>query len=299
MITVAAPCLVPSEPPVPCANARSQFLTCTAGCASPRNWRTASTTLVRPPRFAGWLLHSPPPSVLNGNLPVPEIRLPSDDEPAALALLAEAEILDLHQDGDRKAVIDRGVFDVAGLDPGLGKGRRPRPHRARIGQVDLPAHLMLGRFAGAEDLDLGPFEALCDFGAGDNDRPAAVADHAAIEPVQRVGDHRRVDDILDRDDVAQHRMRIVLRVVRGGDFDPSELFAGRPVLVHVAHCAHRVHVRSGGPVGVFERRVGRVLGGARRSSGRLALAARLAGERDQRDTCICRAQSPPRHAQHG
>src|SRR5271166_4238886 len=78
MITVAAPCLVPSEPPVPCANARSQFLTCTAGWASPRNWRTASTTLVRPPRFAGWLLHNPPPSVLNGNLPVPEIRLPSE-----------------------------------------------------------------------------------------------------------------------------------------------------------------------------------------------------------------------------
>src|SRR6266404_9514783 len=53
MMTVAAPCLVPSEPPVPCANARSQFLTCTAGCASPRNWRTASTTLVRPPRLDG------------------------------------------------------------------------------------------------------------------------------------------------------------------------------------------------------------------------------------------------------
>src|SRR5262249_50285088 len=27
MMTVAAPCLVPSEPPVPCANARSQFFT--------------------------------------------------------------------------------------------------------------------------------------------------------------------------------------------------------------------------------------------------------------------------------
>src|SRR6516162_20537 len=77
IMTVAAPCRVPSEPPVPCARAISQFLTCTAGCASPRNCRTASTTLVRPPRLAGWLLHSPPPSVLNGSLPVPAIRLPS------------------------------------------------------------------------------------------------------------------------------------------------------------------------------------------------------------------------------
>ena len=46
-------------------------------CASPRSCRTASMTLVMPPRFAGWLLHSPPPSVLNGSLPTPEIRLPS------------------------------------------------------------------------------------------------------------------------------------------------------------------------------------------------------------------------------
>src|ERR1700730_14285404 len=42
-------------------------------------------------------------------------------KPAALSLLAEAEILDLHQDGDRKAVVDRGVFDVGGSHPGLGK----------------------------------------------------------------------------------------------------------------------------------------------------------------------------------
>src|SRR5216683_2454357 len=77
MITVAAACRVPSDPPVPCASAISRFLTCTAGCASPRSWRTASSTLVSPPRFEGWLLQRPPPSVLNGNLPTPEIRLPS------------------------------------------------------------------------------------------------------------------------------------------------------------------------------------------------------------------------------
>src|SRR4029079_3825004 len=75
--TVAAACRVPSEPPVPCASARSQFFTCTAGCASPRSCRTASSTFGRPPRFDGWLLQRPPPSVLNGNLPTPAIRLPS------------------------------------------------------------------------------------------------------------------------------------------------------------------------------------------------------------------------------
>src|SRR5450432_2606043 len=43
----------PSRPPVPCASARSQFGTCTFGCASPRSWRTASMILVMPPRLTG------------------------------------------------------------------------------------------------------------------------------------------------------------------------------------------------------------------------------------------------------
>src|SRR5579859_725454 len=36
-MTVLPKCRVPSEPPVPCAIARSQFFTCSFGCASPRN----------------------------------------------------------------------------------------------------------------------------------------------------------------------------------------------------------------------------------------------------------------------
>src|SRR5882724_3096427 len=74
---VEAPWRTPSNPPVPCTSARSQFGTCTLGCACPRNCRTASMILVMPPRLTGWLLQSPPPSVLNGSLPTPEIRLPS------------------------------------------------------------------------------------------------------------------------------------------------------------------------------------------------------------------------------
>src|SRR4051794_34134272 len=76
-MAVEAAWRTPSNPPVPCATARSQFFTCTLGCASPRNCRTASMILVMPPRLTGWLLHSPPPSVLKGSLPTPEIRLPS------------------------------------------------------------------------------------------------------------------------------------------------------------------------------------------------------------------------------
>ena len=53
--------------------------------------------LVMPPRLVGWLLHSPPPSVLNGSLPTPGDQVAVGDELAALALLAEAEVLQLHQ----------------------------------------------------------------------------------------------------------------------------------------------------------------------------------------------------------
>src|SRR6202035_3170438 len=43
----------PSSPPVPCAMARSQFGTCTLGCACPRNCRTGSMILVMAPRLTG------------------------------------------------------------------------------------------------------------------------------------------------------------------------------------------------------------------------------------------------------
>jgi hypothetical protein len=56
---------------------------------------------------------------------------------------------------------------------------------------------------------------------------------------------------------------------------------------HVAHCAHRVHVRGGGAVRVFELGVGSAAGGgARRGPGRLPFAARTAGKSDQRDTAL-------------
>src|SRR5262245_21359015 len=76
-MTVAPTWRVTREPPVPCASTMSWLLTCTFGCASPRAWRTASMTLVMPPRLPGWFEHSPPPSVLKGSFPTPDIRLPS------------------------------------------------------------------------------------------------------------------------------------------------------------------------------------------------------------------------------
>ena len=52
------------------------------------------------------------------------------DELAALALLAEAEVLELHQHGDGEAVVDRGVFDVLGRDAGFLERARAGPDAA-------------------------------------------------------------------------------------------------------------------------------------------------------------------------
>ena len=98
--------------------------------------------------------------------------------------------------------------------------------------------------------------------------------------MQRIGDHRRVQHVLDGDDVAQHRVRVVLRVMRGRDLDPGELLAGGAVLVHVAHGAHAVDVVRGRAVGRLE--IGLGAGRARRHRA----GARLAGQRDQRDRAL-------------
>ena len=86
--------------------------------------------------------------------------------------------------------------------------------------------------------------------------------------------------VFDGDDVPQHRVRVVLRVMGGRDLDPGELLAGGAVLVHVAHGAHAVGVVGGGAVGGLEIELG--AGRARRRRA----GARLAGQRDQRDAAF-------------
>src|SRR5436190_21193114 len=61
------------------------------------------------------------------------------DELAALTLLAEADVFELHQDGDGEAVIDRGVFDVLRRDAGLLEGARAGPDAGGISEVEVLA----------------------------------------------------------------------------------------------------------------------------------------------------------------
>ena len=200
------------------------------------------------------------------------------DELAALALLAEADVFQLHQHGDGKTVVDRGVFDVLWRDAGFLEGARSRPHAGRIGQVEiLAAARTFHGFAMADHPHQRFLQAFGDFRRRHDQRAAAIGDDAAIHPVQRIGDHRRVQHVLDGDDVLQHGMRIVLRVMRGRDLDPGQLLAGGAVVVHMAHRAHAIGIMRGGAVSRLK-----VLLGSRRARRHYA-GARLAGQRDQRD----------------
>ena len=63
------------------------------------------------PYMPGWVYDSPPPLVFMGSVP-PGPRWPSADEGAALALGAEAQILEVQQGGDGEAVVAHEDVDV-------------------------------------------------------------------------------------------------------------------------------------------------------------------------------------------
>src|SRR5262245_22677375 len=61
------------------------------------------------------------------------------DELAALALLAKAEVLDLHQHRDGEAVVDRGILDILGRDARLFERARAGPHAGGVSEVEILA----------------------------------------------------------------------------------------------------------------------------------------------------------------
>ena len=98
--------------------------TCTAGCASPRSCRTASMILVMPPRLRRVVVAQAAAVGVERQPADARDQVAVGDEAAALALGAEAEILELHEDGDGEAVVDRCVFDVGRRDTRFLEGAR-------------------------------------------------------------------------------------------------------------------------------------------------------------------------------
>src|SRR5713226_3361389 len=69
---------------------------------------------------------------------------------------------------------------------------------------------------------------------------STVADDTAVEQVQGVGNHARVEHILHGDRLAVHGKRIEAGMPARYDGDFGELFRSGAVLVHVAACCHRI-----------------------------------------------------------
>src|SRR5690606_5850799 len=97
-----------------------------------------------------------------------------------------------------------------------------------------------------------------DIGGGDDEGAAAVADHAAFEQVEGVGDDAGFEHIVDGDLVDADELEvghgfdglgIAHGVLAGGDGDLGELFHGGAVLVHVAVLDHGVVGDEGAAVG--------------------------------------------------
>ena len=100
--------------------------------------------------------------------------------------------------------------------------------------------------------------------------------------MQRIGDERGGEHLLDGDHVAQERVRVVLGVQRRGDLDLGQLRAGRAELVHVpagGECVVPGHRRAPQVLELALRRRAERRPAARRH----AAVAGQAGERDQRD----------------
>ncbi len=101
--------------------------------------------------------------------------------------------------------------------------------------------------------------------------------------MQRIGNHRRVDDVFHRHDVAQHRVRVVLRVVRCRDLHPGELLAGGAKLMHVTHGAHAVCVMRCRAISGLEIHF------RAKSTWRHQASSGFSGQRNQRDGTLPRS----------
>ena len=168
---------------------------------------------------------------------------------------AKTQVFELDQNGDGEAVVDRRVLDIDRCELGLGKRLGTREARARVGQVKGAAALVLDGLARTPDTHHRAAQRACNFGPRHDQRAAAIGHHTAIEPVQRVGHHRRGQHVVHRQHLAQQGVGVVLGVVRGRHLDPGQLRTGGAVLVHVALRAHGVAVGVGNAVGVLPLKI--------------------------------------------
>src|SRR5258708_1091485 len=107
---------------------------------------------------------------------------PARDEGATLALLAEAEILELDNHGDGEAVIELGDIDIGRRQPALSEGGTAGLDRAGLGDaLVFPNMAVTHPVSGAEPVDRRASQIAGGRAARDDRRGGAVRDNGAVE----------------------------------------------------------------------------------------------------------------------
>ena len=162
---------------------------------------------------------------------------------AALALFAEAVILELQHRRKGEGVVGAGDVDILGPDPGV----RPQ-NLLRVMAGDgrdrpvLVMHVEPRLVAAADDAadqHQRLLHVLGAVGAGDDDAGGVVGLDAAIEEVQRLADKAAVDHVVDREALLVIGLRVVRGVARVEHLHMRDLLRRRAVIVHVAHKGRR------------------------------------------------------------
>ena len=81
-------------------------------------------------------------------------------------------------------------MDIAWLYAGLLECLRTGVPAARVCQINLTVHDVFWRFAVAQYLGTIPVERLGDFRADDEECATPIRNHAAVEAMQRIRNHR-------------------------------------------------------------------------------------------------------------
>ena len=145
------------------------------------------------------------------------------DKGAALAAPDKAQIFEAVDRQVGEGVVDHQMVDVlvgdAGLGKRLGAGHAERARRREIRH--LADHRGLDDLAGAEDVDGPGREILGALGRGQDQRAAAIGHEAALQQAERIGDHPRVQDVLDGDRVLEGGARVLAPPIRAARPRPS------------------------------------------------------------------------------
>src|SRR5229473_3086447 len=149
------------------------------------------------------------------------------DEAAALSLGTEAEILELDYHDRGEAIVKLGDVDIVRPNSRHRVGAFARFFGGRRRQADGLADVLVRMaLARAEQINRFLLEVAGALGGGHNDCRAAVTHERAIEQMERVADHPRVEHVVDRDGLAHLRGRIHRRMLAACDGNSSALRCG-------------------------------------------------------------------------